>query len=412
MTSPRKEVQERAAADIASLPNRKLTGADFLERHPMDALTDTQQTKATTTFDCPVGITCKVAIFSMCGTCYDDNAATQSFSAVGYEQRSFVTLFGGSTNATDAVESLYQRATKHGSDTSYDQTYGCTEGTNDGGGTWCTYLNWNSIIGLGVPSSSVSGLKGGTDLIYALDDTYPMSSSGGSSSVIQDSISAIQGEAQPILPIASTYIPWQVDNDWSLDRAFELSVGETLPISSYRVKACDKDAVDYYGFVATKGTWKIVDANGQETNLNSVETLTVTAYDTTGKEVEPDVSWEAQELASKGITVTPPGFSHFSIRNRFENTKENAAPWNKKSRRSVFPPYSLARIKIDNQKCEQGIFAIDISMTDRGIKCQGVPLGQGIIACFCLEDQLPLHNVNILLCFFGMADGGVGAVGV
>lgn len=223
------------------------------------------QTRVTQTYDCPVGITYKVAIFSMCGTCYDDNAATQSFSTAGYEQRSFVTHFGASTDAADAVESLFQRATNHKDDTSYDETYGCTKGTDDDGDVWCTGLNWKNIIDQGVPSSKVSGLKGGTTLTYALDDTYPMSSAGGVTSIVQDSVTTTLGTAQPILPIASTYIPWQVDNDWSLDRAFELTVGETVPISSYRVKACDKDAVDYYGFVATKGTWKIVDANGKET---------------------------------------------------------------------------------------------------------------------------------------------------
>lgn len=355
-----------------------------------------QQTMAEETYmvsyDCPVGISYKVAIFSMCGTCYDDNAWVQQFDTAGYEQRSFVTIFGGTTDAPDAVESLYQRAENHLGDTSYEKTYGCTEGTDDDGDVWCTGLNWSTIIAQGAPSSSVTGLKGGTALITALDGSYPMSEAGATTTVVQETISTTQGAAQPILPIASTFINWQLDDEWSLDRAFELTVGETVPISSYRVKATDRDAVPYYGFVATKGTWKIVDATGQETtsdvakmvydpvtgaqileatgegttyvkyfipektyytydgvastnanisspaygvvvsaeepepfdgtialtgsvavtvgettNLNSEDGITVTAYDTTGKEVEPDVSWEAQELASKGISVTPDG---------------------------------------------------------------------------------------------------------
>ena len=352
------------------------------------------ETSVTTTYDCPVGLSYKVAIFSMCGTCYDDNALTQAFNTAGYEQRSFVTLFGASSNAFDAVESLYQRATNHAGDTSYDETYGNVRGTNDEGSVWCTGLNWNTILSQGTPASkSATGLKGGTDLLYALDDTYPMSLSGGSTTILQTSITTEEGTAMPIYPIASVYIPWQGGEDAEQDRSFELTVGDAHPITSYRVKACDKDAVAYNGFVPTSGTWKIVDSSGQEAlsdvanmvydpvtgaqtlvatapgttyvkyfipedtyytydgvvstnaniksaaykvvvsappeeepepfegsilvegsvaatvgetiNLNSE--LTATAYDATGKEADVNVSWEAQELESKGISVSPDG---------------------------------------------------------------------------------------------------------
>ena len=240
-----------------------------------------QQTLAeetyTVSYDCPVGITYKVAIFSMCGTCYDDNIGVQQFDTAGYEQRSFVTIFGGSTDASDAVESLYQRATKHGSDASYEKTYGCTKGTDDDGDVWCTYLDWNTIIGQGAPASAMSGLKGGTNLISALDDSYPMSVAGAITTEVQETIATTQGAAQPILPIASTFISWQMDNDWSLDRAFELTVGETVPISSYRVQATDRDAVPYYGFVATKGTWKIVNEQGKDTDAEGKPVVSAVA---------------------------------------------------------------------------------------------------------------------------------------
>ncbi len=353
----------------------------------------TAKTKLTQTYDCPVGISYKVAIFSMCGTCYDDNAATQSFSTAGYEQRSFVTHFGASDQVTDAVESLYQRATLHYSDPTYDETYGNTKGTNHDGDVWCTGLDWNKIRGLGAPSSKVSGLKGETTLIYALDDTYPMSNAGAVTSIIQDSVTTVLGTAEPLYPIGEIYIPREDGSKVPPDSIFEVTVGETIPISSYRVNARDdrdKDSADYYGFRSDRGTWKIVDAAGEETtsdvarivydpvtgtqilettgagqiyvkyfipenyyytydgvastnanidstaysvvvsaeepepfqgtlevtgtaavtvdqteNLNAL--FTVTACDPTGKEVEADISWEAKELASKGITVTADG---------------------------------------------------------------------------------------------------------
>ena len=46
---------------------------------------------------------------------------------------------------------------------------------------------------------------------------------------------------------------------------------------------------------------------GVEENLNGIEGLTATVYDTTGKEVDRVCSWEAQELESKGISVATDG---------------------------------------------------------------------------------------------------------
>lgn len=254
--------------------NKSSTVTATVPAHTKTSATQTKSTtKSTTTFNCPVGITFKVAIFSMCGTCYDDNAAVQQFNTAGYEQRSFITLFGGASDASDAGDSLYLRADQHKGETSYDQTYGCTKGTNDDGDVWCTALNWNTIVGYGTPGCGidVGSLKSGADLISALDSCYPKSDTGASISVVADSITTVQGEAQPILPIASTYIPWQIDNDWSLDRTFDLSVGETLPISTYRVKAVDADGVPYYGFISTAGTWKIVDSTGAEATSDVAE---------------------------------------------------------------------------------------------------------------------------------------------
>lgn len=350
------------------------------------------ETAVTTAYDCPVGLTYKVAIFSMCGTCYDDNAAVQQFDTAGYEQRSFVTLFGESATANDAVESLYQRADNHRSDSTYDETYGYVKGTNHDNKVWCTTLNWTDIANYGAPSSEhESGLKNAQTLITDLGKTYPMSTTGAATTVVQDSITTVEDSIQPIYPIAEVYIPWQGLEDLNFDRAFHLTVGEEHSILSYRVKARDKDAVDYYGFVPSTGTWKIVDNNGNEdknsevaemvydkvtgaqtlvaknpgttyvkyfipentyytykdevssnatiksaaykvivteapteaftgtitvtgtantivgetVNLNSE--LSVSAYDTSGKEVAIPVSWEAQDLENKGISVSPDG---------------------------------------------------------------------------------------------------------
>lgn len=351
----------------------------------------TSTAKMTTSYDCPVGVTYKVAIFSMCGTMYDDNALVQSFSTAGYEQRSFITTFGGTENDSDAVESLYQRATKNANNSSYEETYGNTKGTNDDDDTWCTKLNWSNVLNENNPTCSNSSLnaklKSGNTMVNAMNALYPMSITGASTSMYQSGISTTLGTPTPMYPIKYVYVNYQ------LNRTFNMNLNDTLPIHSYRVKAYDKDMVPYYGFVAGDGTWKIVDSNGNPTsssvaridsdpvtheqtiiatgtgtvyakyyipentyttydgvvstnaslkspaykivvsepstdpftgtiklsgsvnatvndeaiNLNALDTLTATAYDSTGKQVAVPLTWEAQELESAGIKVTSDG---------------------------------------------------------------------------------------------------------
>ena len=362
---------------------------------PAHTVVSGQQTlsKVTRTmeYDCPVGLTYKVAIFSMYGDVYDDGLLTQNFKS--YEQSSFITVFGSSMDGSDAVESLYQRATNHLGDTSYDATYGSTKGTNyQAGNTWCTFINWQSVIDVTADKikTSATGVKSGTTLIYALDDTYPMSITGATTSITQDGISTVLDAAQPLYPIAAITLNWQVDKD------FELTVGESRQLNTYRVQAYDKDSVPYYGFVHSRGQWRLVGADGKEVTSSDIATMTydsvtgqqlltakkagtiyvkyfinegvyytyddvesknenisspaykvvisepkaepfngtltltgtaeittdgsynvddfiksgditLTAYDTTGKEAEPKVSWEAQELESKGFKIDAEG---------------------------------------------------------------------------------------------------------
>ena len=249
-------------------------------------------------YDCPVGVSYKVAVFSMCGTCYDDNIGVHKFDTVGYEQRSFVTFFGEHPGTPDASESLYMRATKHGGDTSYDQTYGYTQGTTAEGVSWGQGLDWKTIIGQGAPASAESGLKGGTNLIDSLDHTYPMSVSGATTSMVTKTLTTVQGAAEPLYPIASTYITWQSDNQWEQDRAFELTVGDTVPITSYRVKACNEFAVPYYGFVPTKGTWKIVNDQGEDTDAEENPVVSAVA------EMVYDPITGSQILKATGVGTT------------------------------------------------------------------------------------------------------------
>ncbi|MCL1810435.1 MAG: aerolysin family beta-barrel pore-forming toxin, partial [Clostridiales bacterium] len=106
--------------------------------------------KVTLSYDCPIAITFKVAIFSLSGCCYDDNLYTRSFSTAGYWQKHFCTTFGNSTG--DAQSEFYDRAVTFSKVEGYEETNGSTYGWGKSrtvGTTAITVnkLNWGSIIG-------------------------------------------------------------------------------------------------------------------------------------------------------------------------------------------------------------------------------------------------------------------------
>lgn len=104
-------------------------------------------------YDCPVAVTFKVAIFSLSGVVYDDNAATQHFHTSGYRQGHFSTIFGSDSEkgGTTAMKNLYNRAVKYTATANYEESYGQTVGwsekRNDGRPVdKVNGLNWKDIL--------------------------------------------------------------------------------------------------------------------------------------------------------------------------------------------------------------------------------------------------------------------------
>ncbi len=83
------------------------------------------------------------------------------------------------------------------------------------------------------------------------------------------------------------------------------SLNENISSPAYKFVVSAPAAEAFDGTLVLTGS-AAVTTNVTE-NLTTLEGLTLTAYDKTGKEVVPYVSWEAQELPSKGITVDPDG---------------------------------------------------------------------------------------------------------
>ena len=83
------------------------------------------------------------------------------------------------------------------------------------------------------------------------------------------------------------------------------SLNENISSPAYKFVVSAPAAEAFDGTLVLVGS-PVVTTNVTE-NLNTLEGLALTAYDKTGKEVVPHVSWEAQELPGKGITVDPDG---------------------------------------------------------------------------------------------------------
>lgn len=103
-------------------------------------------------YNCPVAVTYKVAMFSLAGDVYDDNAANQSFKTSGYRQKDFITIFGSdkAIGGVSAYENLRNRAIKYkdtvGFEKSYGQTHGYHEKHSDGeSAQTLDALDWDGI---------------------------------------------------------------------------------------------------------------------------------------------------------------------------------------------------------------------------------------------------------------------------
>lgn len=223
-------------------------------------------TVTTLQYDCPVMVQFDVAVFSMCGTCYDDNAAVQSFSTAGYDQRSFITLFQPSKAGNageDASENLYMRYTNYAKVTGYDKIHGVTQLKSHYSGLLKDQLNWDKILQQTKASTNYKGTEGKGDeatlapklLIEKLTQNRPMSPTGGTLTEIGESIVSKIESALPLYPL---YILRQSAGS----AKYDVGVNDDLYPNNWIVIGYDKNNIPFYGFDFLKGHWILVDENG------------------------------------------------------------------------------------------------------------------------------------------------------
>ncbi len=240
---------------------------------PHTALEITQKQNGCVTtleYDCPVMVQFDVAVFSICGTCYDDNAAVQTFSTAGYDQRSFATVFASSENGNageDASENLYLRCKNYAEVPGYEKKYGVTCGKSHNKGVICNELDWGKILKQGKAKTEY---KKGTlepkepqDLVSKLATERPMSCTGG---MLEESGTAISSSAEGALPL----YPLNSITLSNEPTEYNLGVGDKIYPFNWEIVGYDTENVPFYGFDVKQGNWILVNESGQEIEDNPV----------------------------------------------------------------------------------------------------------------------------------------------
>lgn len=220
-------------------------------------------------YDCPMTVTYKVAMFSMCGDYYDDNAAAIWFSTSPYQQRAFMTTFGTDVGGTTSATMNLKNRLKYKNQPGYDQSYSITKGTRRTSGVdksdWISGLDWDSILTHGAPQSKGATVKAkASDVTDWLSTHNPMSQTGGQISIKAHLSNSTVSKPVPAFALERIKL---VDKD---QEHLNLKVGDSYCLNNIEVKGYDSDNGPYYGFRSDNGAWEIVDENGKKTDSDLV----------------------------------------------------------------------------------------------------------------------------------------------
>ena len=202
----------------------------------------------------PVMISYKVAVFSMNGRC-GTNFMWSGFQTANYQQRSFFTQIGSPDDHTDAWYNLYERAIEnhHGDNSkaitrvignkhkcfqayTWEQPFGKSV-------DWDRVLEASHKIGLNTECS-----------INTLTKCLPISLTGGT---LKTNVESSSMNLVGPIPTEKLHEVTLSDSD-----TVDLTKGETLNLSKFQLMGIDSDRVPFCSFDPSKGSWKLVDQDG------------------------------------------------------------------------------------------------------------------------------------------------------
>lgn len=236
-------------------------------------------TVTTLEYDCPVLVQFDVGVFSICGTCYDDNAAVHTFSTKGYDQRSFITLFQASDTGDageDASENLYLRSHHYEEVPGYEKSHGVTQGKSHDRGLICSSVDWKKILdekaetartGYQRPGEKVAATTSKPEeLILLLAKNLPMSPTGGMLTETSRSISSTIGSAIPLYALHRLAL-------LNASLEYHIGIGDKMYPFNWTVSGYDVQNVPFYGFDSSAGEWILVDENGQKITESDIASI-------------------------------------------------------------------------------------------------------------------------------------------
>lgn len=221
-------------------------------------------------YDCPVMVQFDVAVFSMCGTCYDDNAAVQAFGTAGYDQRSFITIFQPSDAGAageDGSENLYMRC--NSSVDGYEKMHGFTQLKTNKKGLLKQCLDWKVILAQPKASTNCKseGEKIGTkvpkELVNWIAQNRPMSPTGG---ILTETGKGFEMEYEKVLPTQ----PLEILVMTTGYDCYDMGTGDILYPSCWTIAGYDIEEVPFYGFRSKLGKWILTDEQGEELKDDSI----------------------------------------------------------------------------------------------------------------------------------------------
>ena len=225
----------------------------------------------TMTYQAPVAIGYKVAVFSLTGHYYDDNVWTQSYSTAGYVQKHFCALIGMKGNAQLDLVDRMEKNNYSGYEASLDATYGWSKTRLDGNAaSTVNTLNWNTIKGKTAVSNSVSGLSNGDVVSKRIRTIVPMSAFGAKLSSMLDSITTTVNQVEAYYPIRSVRF---ADRSTITSRSLKPNESVNISVFDLGLVGYNDLGVRYHGFNPLWGKWVLSDANGKETPDNNVVTM-------------------------------------------------------------------------------------------------------------------------------------------
>lgn len=232
----------------------------------VDMIRETSLSETKLSYDCPVMIQFDAAVFSICGTCYDDNAAVHTLATAGYDQRSFITVFGGGNAdkaSSDGSENIFNRFDKFDSIPGYDKAHGLTILKSHRHGKLSNELDWNKIKGQKKAETQYNKDKTGmqlsvydpAELIKIICTRRPMSPTGA---VLTENIEIKKLCCAAAVPLYALTSVRQTEGS----SEYHIGVGTPLYLRTCKLNGYNQYDVPFFGFTETNGKWVLVDKDG------------------------------------------------------------------------------------------------------------------------------------------------------